>query len=347
MAASKKDADLYGIPRPKKLKGNAISSSNSLAFTSQLSSLISNSSASQGARTTTGRYRPKKEDIFATHNKNTKKRARADLQDIDHEQKHSNSSEPLDDDTWRRARRNMEEKARLYAAMKRGDVEDDGDKYAVDFDRKWAEAEAEGKADVDTSEEEEDQGSDEELVEYVDEFGRTRQGTKAQWAREERRRKNAQYADEPDRFAARPKMPTNVIYGNAIQTNAFNPDEPIAAQMSELAAKRDKEPTPPPEEHFDGRKEIRTKGAGFFQFSGDAEERKRQMAELERERAETEKRREGTAKRKQARKAELEARKKEISQKRSRAQADRFLDSLMEELQGKLPASGESESSPK
>ncbi|KAF2673178.1 hypothetical protein BT63DRAFT_148701 [Microthyrium microscopicum] len=331
--ASKKDTALYGVQRPKKLKGSEISSSNSFAFTSQLSSLISNSATR--SEKTVGRQRPKKEDIFSTHNKNVKKRALKDLEDSDFTQKHSTSSDAVDEATWHRAKRRMEEKARLYAAMKRGDVEDENEKYAVDFDRKWVEAQETGAANEDTSEGEDDDASDEELVEYVDEFGRTRQGTKAEVAREQRIMNGG--TDEPDRFTARPKMPSNIIYGATIQTNAFNPEEPVAAQMAELAANRDKEPTPPPDEHFDGRKEIRTKGVGFFAFSGDNDERKRQMEALEKERAETERKRADLVKRREERQKEMEERQKLVSETKSKAQADKFLHSLMGEISENLP----------
>jgi len=239
----------------------------------------------------------------------------------------------MNEDIWRASRKKMEEKARLYAAMKRGDVEDTDGRYAVDFDRKWAEAEVDGENDRESSDGEDDQGSDEEMVEYEDEFGRTRTGTRAQAAREETRKRHAGVAATQPQ--GRPDMPNNVIYGATIQSQAFNPDEGISSRMAELAAKRDKEVTPPPEEHFDGRKEIRTKGVGYFQFSTDQEERKRQMAELEKERQETEAKRKEVDNRKEARRKEVEARKKAISEKRSKARTERFLDSLREEVQAK------------
>ena len=46
--------------------------------------------------------------------------------------------------------------------------------------------------------------------------------------------------------------------------------------------------------HFDGSKEIRAKGAGFYQFSTDEETRKAQMEELKASREETERVRRGT-----------------------------------------------------
>lgn len=332
-----KDNQLYGIPRQKKATGKEISSSSTLAFASQLSSLISSSSngpAKGTARASAGRARPKKEDIFSTHNKNSKKRAAKDLDETDFTQKHSTTSEVVDEATLHRSKRRMEEKARLYAALKRGDIEDIDDRYGVDFDRKWAERQQAGKEDSDVSDGEDDSGSEDgELIEYTDEFGRTRRGTRADVAREETRKKMiAAGVDDPDRFTARPAMPTNIIHGDTVQYSAFNPDHTISEQMAALAAKRDKEATPPPETHFDGKAEIRTKGAGFFQFSGDAEERKRQMENLEKERMETEARQAESRKRKEERKKEVEERKKAIQQKRGKTKADRFLNDLMGEI---------------
>jgi len=225
----------------------------------------------------------------------------------------------------------MEEKARLYAAMKRGDVEDTEDKHMVDFDRKWAEREDAG-GETSSSSDDDDAGSEpEETVEYTDEFGRTRRGTRAEAAREERRRKSAM-ADAPDRFTARPAAPSSIIYGDTVQAAAFNPDEPIAVQMAELAAKRDREATPPEEVHFDGRSEVRTKGVGFFQFSGERGERERQMEGLERERMETERARGERERRMEERRREVEERRKVIREKRGKGKAERFLEGLMGEL---------------
>ena len=122
------------------------------------------------------------------------------------------------------------------------------------------------------------------MVEWEDEFGRTRTGTAAQRAREQRL---AQLGSEAA-LRSRPDMPTNLIIGDTVQAAAFNPDEPVAQQMAELAAKRDRSLTPPPDTHFDASKEIRQKGVGFMQFSLDDQERKKQFENLEMERAETE-----------------------------------------------------------
>jgi Domain of unknown function (DUF4078) len=350
-----KDASLYGKSRPRKLKGSEISASNSLSFTTQLSGLIANTSTQRHRPSAgTASARAKKDDIFSTHNKNAKKRALKDLEGRNEDsggglaQKHSTGGGGVDDETWRRAKRRLEDKARLYAAMKRGEVEDADERYAVDFDRKWAEAQERGDGEGgDEEEEEEDEVGDddeEDVIEYLDEFGRTRRGTRAQAAREERRRRQEHdLAAEPDRFSARPRMPQQVIYGDTIQAAAFNPDRDAAERMEELAQKRDRPATPPPDEHFDSRREIRTKGVGFFQFSGDNEERKRQMDELERERAETERRRAETAGRREERRKEVEARKKAIAEKRGKARADRFLDGLLGEVGDKIGDEGAGE----
>ncbi|OAL00276.1 hypothetical protein IQ06DRAFT_143102 [Phaeosphaeriaceae sp. SRC1lsM3a] len=328
---SAKDAHLYGTKPKSRSKAKEVSSSNSLAFSSALSSLIK-SSASDTSKTTTGRARPQKEDIFKTHNKNVKKRALKDLEDSDFTQKHrgrTTEEKGEDEAAWKRTKRRMEEKARLYDALKRGDVEDIDDKYGVDFDRKWAEKQEKGEPDSASSSESE--ASEEELIEYVDEFGRTRKGTRAEAAREERRKRTLA-ADEPDRFTARPSMPDNIIYGDAVQSNAFNPDETITQAMADLAAKRDKELTPPPELHFDGRAEARQRGTGFMYFSKDEEERQEQLKNLEKDREETERVRRERKEQIEKRKEMIKEKKRAMQEKRSKGQAERFLDDLGAEL---------------
>jgi hypothetical protein len=334
---SAKDAHLYNQRPSKKPRntGKEISSSSTLAFSSALSSLIK-SSASDPSKTAPARGKPKKEDIFSSHNKNVKKRALKDLEDASFAQKHrgrtANEKEE-DDATWKRTKRRMEEKARLYNALKRGDIEDLDDKYGVDFDTKWAEKQGkDGEAAPESESESESDASEEEMIEYVDEFGRTRKGTRAEVARE-KRKQQTQAFNEPDRFTARPSMPSSgIIYGDAVQTNAFNPDETIAQQMADLAAKRDKELTPPPELHFDGREEMRQRGTAFMHFSKDEEERRAQMSNLEKEREDTERARSARNKQLEERKKFIAEKKRMIQEKRAKGKADRFLDQLGVEL---------------
>ena len=118
-----------------------------------------------------------------------------------------------------------------------------------------------------------------------------------------------------------------MIFGDAIQSTAFNPDAPTATQMENLARKRDRSITPPEEVHYDASKEVKSKGVGFYAFSRDTEGRKKEMETLERERKETERGRKETEERKEKRR-EGEERKKAIQKKRGEKLAERFLDSL-------------------
>lgn len=160
----------------------------------------------------------------------------------------------------------------------------------VDFDRKWAETGQESG--FISSDEESDAADDKELVEYEDEFGRQRQGTRAEARREERRRAAQAHAAETlQDFSARPAPPPQLIRGDVIQSAAFNPDALITAQMEDLARRRDRSLTPPPDSHYDANSEIRSKGVGFYAFSREEGERRREMEALERQRQETERKR--------------------------------------------------------
>ncbi|KAL3420771.1 hypothetical protein PVAG01_07216 [Phlyctema vagabunda] len=332
------DESLYGIRKPKN-KHKEISSSTSLAFSSTLSSLISSTSSSRPSeRTSAGRPRPSKNkpDIFSTHNKNSKKRA---AQDLEEDNRHAPRRElgAVEGSELHRSKRKMEEKARLYAAMKRGDYVPGANEpeALIDFDRKWAENEARGHGnELDTSSDD-DGGYDDggEMVDYEDEYGRAKRGTRAEAERMERRKTSRILgAEELDRMSARPAMPSQLIYGDTVQTAAFNPDEPVAAQMEELARKRDRSATPPEAKHYEADKEIRTKGVGFYSFSKDEATRGREMEALERERLETERVRKEKEERKDKRRQEIEERRRAIAEKRAKKQADSFLEGLSADM---------------
>jgi hypothetical protein len=334
------DSGLYGIRKPKS-STKEISSSTALAFTSQLSYLLA--SGTPSSRTSSGRARPSssKPDLFAAHNKNSKKRALRDLED-DSDMRAQNGRQDIgdvDSEILHRSKRKMEEKARLYAAMKRGDYVpgEGGPEALIDFDRKWAENEARGGAgnELDTSSDDgpdSDDGMD-EMVEYEDEYGRARRGTRPEAERMERKKRNKILGQEElDRMSARPAMPSQLIYGDTVQSLAFNPEEPIAQKMEELAAKRDRSATPPEAKHYEADKEVRSKGVGFYSFSKDEAVRKQEMEALEKERAETERIRVEREERKAKRRQEVEARRKEIGEKRAKKMADSFLDGLTADL---------------
>ncbi|KAI1758352.1 hypothetical protein F4782DRAFT_525047 [Xylaria castorea] len=358
------DPNLYGR-RPAKKQKREIPLSSSLAFTSQLSSLItapitSSSSTGGGASSSSfssGRPRPSKtkDDIFSVKAKRKPGATKADANDDDKagttnnngskiRLKHMHNTEEEKQD-FARARRKMEEKARLYAAMKRGDYVAKENETAplVDFDRKWAERHPEEDDDGndrhssssggDNESSDDDDGH--EMVEYQDEFGRTRVGTRAEVQRQERRDARAALgAAELDDMAAVPTArPRHLIYGDAIQTGAFAPEDATLDAMAALAAKRDREPTPPPDTHFDGTAEIRTKGTGFYQFSrGDEAARAREMGNLKAERDSTERARSGREKERERRRAEIEERRRKIGKRRAEKLAENFLDGLAGEM---------------
>lgn len=337
---------LYGKRDHSKSEVKNTSSSSSLAFSTELASLISKDLARTkvtSANTLPGGPRPSKlkDDIFTQHNRNSKKRGAADsTDDIGRRHKTQVDIGAVDDAALQRSKRRMEEKAQIYTAMKRGDYirPDDArdERTLVDFDRKWAEQMANGKeseessaSETDSDQEEGHRGGDAELVEYEDELGRHRRGTKAQVAREERRKRiQAIAAEEEERFSARPQEPTNVIYGDTIQHNAFNPDDVTIEKMTSLASRRDRSATPPQDAHYNANAEIRTKGTGFYNFSQDAEQRKQEMNSLDRERIQTERERKEKEKRKQNKQHEIEERRKKISEHRGKVRADRFLADL-------------------
>ena len=240
----------------------------------------------------------------------------------------------------------MLEKTRLYNAMKRGEyLDQSGNEDSrhggglVDFDRKWASSHQDDQHNSDHSDSSDNSSDSEpssnprtESIQWTDEFGRTITGTPSQHRKHLRRQRiaaaaEAAFAD----ISARPQEPTQLIYGDTIQSAAFNPDTVIQDRMNELAAKRDRSATPPPATHYDGEAEIRMKGQGFYGFSKDEEERKREMDGLEKERLETERRREERAQKLAERKKEVEERRKAVMEKRKERverEVDSFLDGL-------------------
>ena len=215
----------------------------------------------------------------------------------------------------------------------------------VDFDRKWAEDEAAGReANYETSSDDggdSDAGS-QEMVEFEDEFGRKRLGTKADAQREERRRQRIKLAErEAQDFSARPSRPDGLIHGDTVQSAAFNPDVTISEQMEALAKKRDRSMTPPEETHYDASKEVRSKGVGFYAFSKDKDGREQEMRDLEAERKETERRKGEREMERERRKREVEERRRIVEAKRGQVQADRFLAGLGDFIKEKEDRGGE------
>jgi hypothetical protein len=70
--------------------------------------------------------------------------------------------------------------------------------------------------------------------------------------------------------------------------NHFPTYEPSEERIAAIQAELEEENNPL-NLHYDASQEVRAKGAGFYQFSGDEEARKKQMEELKKARVETEK----------------------------------------------------------
>ena len=261
----------------------------------------------------------------------------------------------------------MEEKAKMYEKLRKGEyippskkqrrvggLEGHEEERLVDFDRKWRDegSGSEHKNSDSESENSEDEvgpaPNNEEVVEYTDEFGRTRTAPKSVAEKYMRKLKEAEEEEgrggvgglgirNPDS-----ESNPNLIYGSTIQTHAFTTN-----QFSSLPAqfpKIDELPQAQPgaeEKHYDANAEIRTKGVGFYAFSGDNEQRKKEMEELERARRKTEEERKKKEEGRKRRREEIEARREEIRRKKREVVGGRWLDGLMGELEAREVKQGE------
>ncbi|PKS12859.1 hypothetical protein jhhlp_000199 [Lomentospora prolificans] len=312
------DPDLYGRRPAKKRKQDA-GSANSLDFAVQMTALMSDgldpTNASRRGRRVESRKHGTRAGTSDIEPKSLRTQNRIKSQ--------KTTGAGAESSELDRSREKMKEKARLYSDMKRGlftPKDSEGDPL-VDFDRKWVE-EGKHSSDSDSLDEE-----DEEIIEFEDEFGRTRRGTKAEKMRMERRKEQSLIGtEELESMSARPAAPKKLIYGDAIQSMAFNPEDP--EKMMELAQKRDRSATPPESTHYDADAELRDKGVGFYKFSKDKETRKAQLDSLDEQRRATEASRATRKEQMTARQQEIEARKRAIEARKAKKMADSFLDTL-------------------
>ncbi|KAL1744101.1 hypothetical protein HDZ31DRAFT_39438 [Schizophyllum fasciatum] len=208
----------------------------------------------------------KKSSAWLRANKGVKSRAERDLQ-----------MEAIDRPTLESSRAKLEEKARMYEKLKRGQTAGldaaHYDALLVDFDAKGYEAHSDDEDESLTVPRRPDEQSD-PVVEYVDELGRTRTARKSEVPREfmyQFEEGGAEDSDE-DLVIRNPEgfFPT------------YHPTEERVAQIEKEFAEQTRV-----EGHYDARGENRAKGAAFYAFSQDEEERKRQMEELRAARDET------------------------------------------------------------
>ncbi|TGZ85041.1 hypothetical protein EX30DRAFT_15016 [Ascodesmis nigricans] len=337
---------LYGTPRPKS-KPITLSSTSIQSLSTELalarSQLSTTKSTPARPRTTKS---SSKSSIFKSKNPRVDVRAQKDILSRTKHVEDVRHGEPISEREWEKRKRRLQEKARVYEKLKRGEVEDDGAGGAggsltlVDFDRKWAEREKSGgsrysddEKDEEEEEEEEEAKGDqkEEVVEYVDEFGRTRKATKSAIEKERRD------AERDAEASVRPQAPAEIIRGDTIQTHAFQTPEfyhlPRKGELEALLPTEEEEEKDL-EAHYDASKEVRTKGVGFFQFSTDNKERRREMEELEKERERTAQERKEKEERRKRKREELEKRKEEVKRKKREKVGGSWLDKFEGELEG-------------
>ncbi|KAF9468133.1 hypothetical protein BDZ94DRAFT_1280013 [Collybia nuda] len=202
----------------------------------------------------------KKPTVWARQNKGLQGRASRDVE-----------LEAVSRPTLESARAALERKAKIYEKLRKGKTGGLNDKQydalLVDFELKPIDGSYESDSDdVDESIEIARPPNDEDdpLVEYEDEFGRIR---------------TARQSEVPRNFASQFEEQRNPV-------NHFPVYEPSAERVAEIAAAHAEENNPLGV-HYDASKEVRAKGAGFYQFSADEETRQAQMEELKSAREET------------------------------------------------------------
>ncbi|KAK9463095.1 uncharacterized protein V1516DRAFT_671938 [Lipomyces oligophaga] len=169
----------------------------------------------------------------------------------------------------------LEKKAKVYRAIKRGKLTGiDTKDLAIDTDLISFDSSYED--DISDSESDQKELDQDDLVEYIDEFGRSRMIPKYKL-----RELAAEDGDEEAAAILRAKRPANLIYGHMIQHDAFQADE---FAMRQLLDRDDDKDLPV---HYDASKEIRSRGVGFYNFSRDEEQRHLEMEELKDMRKET------------------------------------------------------------
>ena len=171
-----------------------------------------------------------------------------------------------------------------------------------------------GKDDVDDD--------DDDLIEMTDDFGRTRWVRKSALAAQPEERQSVMdggvplFSDDIKLASAswHPADNQHTYYGDQREFHVYQPSE---EEM--LARRKALNLDAPLAAHFDATKEIRNRGAGFIQLSGDEETRRQQMEQLKGERETTERQREKSDKEGNAvtrREKELQDRQKLIEEKK-------------------------------
>ncbi|KAF8501702.1 hypothetical protein F5888DRAFT_1261890 [Russula emetica] len=212
----------------------------------------------------------KKPSKWALPNKGVQARAARDLE-----------QEVLDRRTVESTRAALERKTKIYEKLKKGQSgglnEAQFDSLLVDFDSKPDDPYESDSDDVDESLTVPIPGpgeDDDPIIEYEDEFGRVRSAKRSEVPRHLLPRQEGGEDDDD-----------GVVIRNPV--NFFPVYEPSSDRVAAIQAAAAEENNPL-NIHYDASREVRAKGAGFYQFSADEETRKKQMEELRQARNETE-----------------------------------------------------------
>ncbi|KAI0368746.1 hypothetical protein BV20DRAFT_968832 [Pilatotrama ljubarskyi] len=194
--------------------------------------------------------------------------------------------EAVSQPTLESARAILERKAKIYDKLSKGKSggldEKQYDALLVDFEQKGIEPYFESDSDdVDESLTvplPPQEAEDDPVMEYEDEFGRVRTARRSEIPRHLLPQPEKEKEEDFDPY---------VIYN---PVNHFPVYEPSAERVEKIRAEFSEENNPL-NIHYDASREVRAKGAGFYQFSADEETRRKQMEELRRVREETERKR--------------------------------------------------------
>ncbi|ORX37755.1 ribosomal protein L24e-domain-containing protein [Kockovaella imperatae] len=218
----------------------------------------------------------------------------------------------------------LKQKARQYESMMHGDLSGLSDKQleemTVDFDRKRRDFSAdEDDASDDTDGSASDEGDALDRIEYEDELGRTRLGTRKEALAAERARRKLESSDDPPQVesAFSEVQRSNVFYGDQNVFPVYEPDADAIRAKYKAAEEESRA------HHYDSTKEVRAKGAGQYQFALDEDERAEQMAALKAQREETEAARKQAAGQRSGLSAAQEARKRKMEERRAAIDAKR------------------------
>ncbi|KAI0250259.1 hypothetical protein BJV78DRAFT_1128214 [Lactifluus subvellereus] len=242
---------------------------------------------------TVGRKKNGKKPIkWALPNKGVEGRAARDLE-----------QEVLERRTVESTRAALERKAKIYEKLKKGQSgglsEAQYDALLVDFDSKPDDPYESDSDDVDESLTVPVPGDDDDpVIEYEDEFGRLRSAKRSEVPRHLLPRQDGGVDDDEyvvylaslfvSFMVCRLSDTSRPLYMIGDPVNFFPVYEPSSERVASIKAAASEENNPL-NQHYDASREVRAKGAGFYQFSADEETRKKQMEELHQARQETEK----------------------------------------------------------